>query len=68
MQTRTLGTHELNVSALGFGCMGLSFGYGPATDRQAAIAIIRAAVDAGVTLFDTAEALQSGVRLAAGDA
>jgi aryl-alcohol dehydrogenase-like predicted oxidoreductase len=46
----------MQVSALGFGCMGLSFGYGPATDRNAGIAIIRAAVDAGVTFFDTAEA------------
>ena len=56
MQTRTLGKRGLEVSALGFGCMGLSFGYGPATDRNAGIAIIRAAVDAGVTFFDTAEA------------
>lgn len=56
MHTRTLGKNGLQVSALGFGCMGLSFGYGPATDRNAAIAIIRAAVDAGVTFFDTAEA------------
>ncbi len=56
MQTRTLGKSGLQVSALGFGCMGLSFGYGPATDRNAGIAIIRKAVDAGVTFFDTAEA------------
>jgi aryl-alcohol dehydrogenase-like predicted oxidoreductase len=56
MYTRTLGQSGLQVSALGFGCMGLSFGYGPATDRNAGIAIIRAAVDAGVTFFDTAEA------------
>ena len=56
MQKRTLGKSGLEVSALGFGCMGLSFGYGPATERNAAIAIIRAAVDAGVTFFDTAEA------------
>ena len=56
MQTRTLGTSGLQVSALGFGCMGLSFGYGPATERNAGIAIIRAAVDSGVTFFDTAEA------------
>jgi aryl-alcohol dehydrogenase-like predicted oxidoreductase len=56
MQTRTLGHDGLTVSALGFGCMGLSFGYGPATERQASIAIIRAAVEAGVTFFDTAEA------------
>ena len=54
MQKRKLG-NELEVSALGLGCMGLSFGYGPATDKQDAIALIRAAVEAGVTLFDTAE-------------
>ena len=46
----------MEVSALGFGCMGLSYGYGPAVDRDHGIAIIRAAVDAGVTFFDTAEA------------
>jgi pyridoxine 4-dehydrogenase len=56
MQTRTLGKSGLQVSALGFGCMGLSFGYGPATDRNAGIAVIQAAVDGGVTFFDTAEA------------
>jgi aryl-alcohol dehydrogenase-like predicted oxidoreductase len=56
MQKRTLGRSGLEVSALGFGCMGISFGYGPATSREAGIAIIRAAVDAGVTFFDTAEA------------
>ena len=56
MHTRTLGTSGLQVSALGFGCMGLSFGYGPAMDREGGIAIIRAAVDTGVTFFDTAEA------------
>lgn len=56
MQTRRLGNTGLEVSALGFGCMGLSFGYGPATGREEAIGIIRAAVDAGVTFFDTAEA------------
>ena len=56
MDTRTLGTSGLQVSALGFGCMGLSFGYGPAMDREGGIAIIRAAVDTGVTFFDTAEA------------
>jgi aryl-alcohol dehydrogenase-like predicted oxidoreductase len=55
MQTRQLGNSHLEVSALGLGCMGLSFGYGPAPDRQDAIALIRAAVDRGVTLFDTAE-------------
>lgn len=56
MHARTLGRSGLEVSALGFGCMGLSFGYGPATERKAAIATIRAAFDAGVTFFDTAEA------------
>jgi aryl-alcohol dehydrogenase-like predicted oxidoreductase len=56
MQKRTLGTSGLEVSALGFGCMGLSFGYGPATSRDEGIAIIRAAFDGGVTFFDTAEA------------
>jgi len=56
MQKRTLGMSGLEVSALGFGCMGISFGYGAATSREDGIAIIRAAVDGGVTLFDTAEA------------
>jgi aryl-alcohol dehydrogenase-like predicted oxidoreductase len=56
MQKRKLGTTNLEVSALGFGCMGISFGYGPATSRAEGIAIIRAAVDDGVTLFDSAEA------------
>src|SRR6185369_12111984 len=55
MQSRTLGTSNLTVSAIGFGCMGLSFGYGPAVDKQHGIALIRAAVDRGVTFFDTAE-------------
>ncbi|SCC94474.1 Aldo/keto reductase protein [Thiomonas sp. X19] len=55
MQKRTLGNTNLEVSALGLGCMGLSHGYGPATGRQEAIALIRAAVERGVTLFDTAE-------------
>jgi len=54
MQTRTLGS-GLEVSALGLGCMGLSMAYGPPTERQAAIALIRRAVDHGVTFFDTAE-------------
>jgi len=56
MQKRTLGKSNLEVSALGFGCMGISFGYGPATGHQDGIAVIRAAVDRGVTFFDTAEA------------
>jgi aryl-alcohol dehydrogenase-like predicted oxidoreductase len=56
MQKRILGKTGLDVSALGFGCMGLSFAYGPATSREEGVAIIRAAVDGGVTFFDTAEA------------
>ena len=55
MEKRQLGTSGLQVSALGFGCMGLSSGFGPATDRQQAVALIRAAVERGVTFFDTAE-------------
>lgn len=55
MQQRQLGQNGLTVSALGLGCMGLSFGYGPATDKAQAISLIRAAVDRGVTFFDTAE-------------
>jgi aryl-alcohol dehydrogenase-like predicted oxidoreductase len=55
MQKRMLGNSGLEVSALGFGCMGLSFGYGPATDKGEAIKVIRAAYDGGVTFFDTAE-------------
>ncbi|HWQ36629.1 MAG TPA: aldo/keto reductase [Blastocatellia bacterium] len=56
MQKRKLGNSNLEVSAIGLGCMGLSFGYGPATEKQEAIALIRAAVERGVTFFDTAEA------------
>src|SRR5438067_13432370 len=56
MQKRALGKSGLEVSALGFGCMGISFGYGPAASRADGIAIIRAAVDGGITFFDTAEA------------
>ena len=55
MRKRKLGD-KMEVSAIGLGCMGLSFGLGPATDRKAAIAVIRSAADRGVTLFDTAEA------------
>ena len=55
MQKRILG-QNLEVSAMGFGCMGLSYGYGPAIEKQQGIAVIRAAVERGVTLFDTAEA------------
>jgi aryl-alcohol dehydrogenase-like predicted oxidoreductase len=56
MQKRKLGNSNLEVSALGLGCMGLSFGYGPATDKQEAISLIRAAFEREVTFFDTAEA------------
>jgi aryl-alcohol dehydrogenase-like predicted oxidoreductase len=55
MQHRKLGKSHLDVSALGLGCMGLSFGYGPATEKQQAITLIRSAVERGVTFFDTAE-------------
>jgi len=55
LPTRTLGTSDLEVSAVGLGCMGMSFGYGPAADRQEMIALIRAAVERGVTFFDTAQ-------------
>src|SRR3974377_72242 len=56
MNRRTLGKNGLQVSALGLGCMGLSFGYGPATEKNEAIKLIRAAFERGVTFFDTAEA------------
>ncbi|HZI60403.1 MAG TPA: aldo/keto reductase [Pyrinomonadaceae bacterium] len=55
MKKRRLGNSDLEVSALGLGCMGLSFGYGPATDTRQAISLIRTAVERGVTFFDTAE-------------
>jgi aryl-alcohol dehydrogenase-like predicted oxidoreductase len=55
MQKRKLGTSNLEVSAIGYGCMGLDYGYGPATDRQEGIKVIRGAVERGVTFFDTAE-------------
>lgn len=55
MQKRPLGRSGLEVSALGLGCMGLSFGYGPATETRQAVEVIRAAVERGVTFFDTAE-------------
>src|SRR5687768_13296459 len=55
MESRVLGSSGLEVSALGLGCMGLSFGLGPATDRREAVSLIRAAVDRGVTFFDTAQ-------------
>lgn len=56
MQQRKLGSTGLKVSAIGLGCMGLSFGYGPATEKAAGIELIRAAFEQGVTFFDTAEA------------
>jgi aryl-alcohol dehydrogenase-like predicted oxidoreductase len=55
MQKRKLGKSNLEVSAMGLGCMGMSFGYGPAGDKQEMISVIRAAVERGVTFFDTAE-------------
>ena len=56
MEKRKLGKSNLEVSALGLGCMGLSFGYGPAVDKREGISLIRAAVERGITFFDTAEA------------
>lgn len=56
MKTRRLGNSHLEVSAIGLGCMGLSFGYGPATEKSEGIKLIRAAFEGGVTFFDTAEA------------
>jgi len=56
MKQRELGRSGLQVSALGFGCMGLSYGYGPGVDRAAGVQLIRDAVARGVTFFDTAEA------------
>src|SRR5579884_3923465 len=55
MQKRKLGKSNLEVSAIGLGCMGLSFGLGPAVDKQQGVALIRAAYERGVTFFDTAE-------------
>ena len=56
MQKRRLGKGGLEVSAIGLGCMGLNFGYGPGLDKQSAVSLIRTAFDLGVTFFDTAEA------------
>jgi aryl-alcohol dehydrogenase-like predicted oxidoreductase len=55
MQKRKLGSSNLEVSALGLGCMGMSYGYGPAHDKKEMISVIRSAVEQGVTFFDTAE-------------
>lgn len=60
MDKRILGNSGLEVSALGLGCMGLSYGYGPATDRETGLALIRGAFERGVTFFDTAEAYAQG--------
>ena len=60
MEKRTLGKSGLEVSALGLGCMGLSYGYGPATDKETGVALIRGAFERGVTFFDTAEAYAQG--------
>ena len=60
MKKRTLGKSGLEVSALGLGCMGLTFGYGPATNEADAISLIQKAVELGVTFFDTAEAYSQG--------
>src|SRR5437870_5887475 len=56
MKKRKLGKTNLEVSAIGLGCMGMSFGYGPPADKQEMIALLRVAVECGVTFFDTAEA------------
>src|SRR5436309_1851969 len=55
MELRKLGSGGLQVSAIGFGCMGLNFGYGPALSKEESIALVRTAVERGVTFFDTAE-------------
>src|SRR5260370_38826725 len=55
MQKRKLGNSNLEVSTLGLGCMGMSYGYGPAADKQEMISLIRTAVERGITFFDTAE-------------
>src|SRR3954454_12966842 len=55
MQKRKLGNSNLKVSAIGLGCMGMSFGYGPPKDKQEMISVIRGAFERGVTFFDTAE-------------
>lgn len=61
MKTRILGKSGLEVSELGLGCMGLTFGYGPATSEKDAIELIQKAYDLGVTFFDTAEAYSQGL-------
>ena len=68
MKKRTLGVDGLKVSELGYGAMGLSFGYGPATNRTEAVKLLRAAFDLGITLFDTAEAYGADNEELLGDA
>jgi aryl-alcohol dehydrogenase-like predicted oxidoreductase len=68
METRILGNSGLEVSALGMGCMGLSFGYGPATDKESAIKLIREAYEQGITFFDTAEAYSKANEALVGEA
>ena len=68
METRILGNNGLEVSALGMGCMGLSFGYGPATDKESAIKLIREAYEQGITFFDTAEAYSKANEALVGEA
>ncbi|MBT1539294.1 aldo/keto reductase [Ralstonia solanacearum] len=68
MQQRKLGSTGLEVSAIGLGCMGLSFGYGPATEKAAGIELIRAAFEQGVTFFDTAEAYRAANEELVGEA
>ena len=60
MQKRTLGNRHLEVSAIGFGCMGMSYAYGPASDKQEMIQLIRMAVERGVTFFDLDARSRSG--------
>lgn len=59
MQKRKLGKHDLEVSALGLGCMGLTFGYGPATEATEAVKLIHHAYEKGVTFFDSARSLRA---------
>lgn len=61
MEKRKLGKSGLEISAMGLGCMGLTFGYGPATSEADAIALIRKAYDLGITFFNTAEAYSQGL-------
>jgi aryl-alcohol dehydrogenase-like predicted oxidoreductase len=58
MHKRHLGSSQLEVSAVGLGCMGMSFSYGPAPDKQEMVSLLRTAVERGVTFFDTAEVFE----------